>query len=200
MITNTLRRLFRPKASNTPEPAAIEQAAPAQPTPATSTPEADPLALLLPFQVRPLMPDDLPALLTIFRQAIQVGSANDYTQQERNAWSQAQSQAGLISALSEGEVVVAEWESKLVGFAHRVADYLNMIYVHPDSSRLGIATLLYQHLEDGARIEGQARLTTHASKTATPFFEYMGFALETAEAVERNGVALARNIMAKPLR
>ncbi|WP_414432202.1 GNAT family N-acetyltransferase [Alcanivorax sp. IL2] len=138
-------------------------------------------------------------LLGVFREAIQVSAADDYDQQQRDAWSRAQSYDSLISVLSEGDTVVAEWDDKLVGFAHRIRDYINMVFVHPEASRVGIATLLYQHLEDGARIEGITELTTHASLTAHDFFAYMGFASEGQEQADRDGITLTRHAMRKSL-
>lgn len=198
-LQRLLRRAHRPAVTaNTqpPEPPTTTQANQAQgDTDATdNTP-----ALFLPFQIRPMESTDLGDLLDVFRQAIQVSAADQYNQQQRDAWSRAQSHESLISALSEGEAVVAEWDDALVGFAHRVSDYINMVFVHPESSRLGIATLLYQHLEDGARVEGLTELTTHASLTAHDFFHFMGFTSEGQEEAERDGVSLARHRMRKSL-
>ena len=158
-----------------------------------------PQVLLRPFQIRPMDSGDLGELLGVFRQAIQVSAADQYDQQQRDAWSRAQSHESLISALSEGEAVVAEWDNVLVGFAHRINDYINMLFVHPNAGREGIATLLYQHLEDGARMEGITELAAHVSLTANGFFHFMGFTSEGQEEAERNGVSLARYPMRKPL-
>ncbi|WP_272963077.1 MULTISPECIES: GNAT family N-acetyltransferase [Alcanivorax] len=138
-------------------------------------------------------------LLGVFREAIQISAAADYDQQQRDAWSRGQSYDSLISVLSEGDTVVAEWDDKLVGFAHRIRDYINMVFVHPEASRVGIATLLYQHLEDGARIDGLTELTTHASLTAHDFFAYMGYTSEGQEQAERDGIPLTRHAMRKSL-
>lgn len=165
----------------------------------TRAPSDGPLALLQPFQIRPMDSGDLGELLGVFRQAIQVSAAAQYNQQQRDAWSPAQSHESLISALSEGEAVVAEWDNVLVGFAHRINDYINMVFVHPNAGREGIATLLYQRLEDGARMEGMTELTAHVSLTAHGFFHFMGFTSEGQEEAERNGVSLARYPMRKPL-
>lgn len=163
-----------------------------------ATPPPQPQSLL-PFQIRPLEPADLPALLTVFQQAIQEGSREHYNQQQRDAWSQAHDQQSLSTVLSQGETVVAEWDDRPVGFGHRQDDYLNMLFVHPEACRLGIATQLYQYLEDSARIAGLPRLTTHASHSARGFFSFMGFEHQEEEQVERNRVALGRHLMSKYL-
>jgi len=201
MIGQWLQRLFRrthrptaPAGAATPEPST-----PADTTQDTPDPVDDPLALFLPFQIRPLESTDLGELLGVFREAIQISAADQYDQHQRDAWSRAQSHESLISALSEGEAVVAEWDDALVGFAHRVNGYINMVFVHPDASRVGIATLLYQHLEDGARVEGITELNAHASLTAHDFFHFMGFTSEGQEEAERDGVRLPRHHMRKSL-
>ncbi|MGJ3257837.1 MAG: GNAT family N-acetyltransferase [Alcanivorax sp.] len=195
-----LRQLFHRRTPSKPalhnpetrqEPETVRTAGPA--------PEADPIAALMPFQIRPLHSSDMSELLGVFREAIQISAAADYDQQQRDAWSRGQSYDSLISVLSEGDTVVAEWDDKLVGFAHRIRDYINMVFVHPEASRVGVATLLYQHLEDGARIEGLTELTTHASLTAHDFFAYMGYASEGQEQAERDGIPLTRHAMRKSL-
>lgn len=189
------RRTHTEPAHHHPKPTELQSSGSAAPQAA----EPDPIAALMPFQIRPLDSSDMADLLGVFREAIQISAADDYDQQQRDAWSQAQSYDSLISVLSEGDTVVAEWDDKLVGFAHRIRDYINMVFVHPEASRVGIATLLYQHLEDGARIEGITELTTHASLTAHDFFAYMGFASEGQEQAERDGVPLTRHAMRKSL-
>ena len=95
--------------------------------------------------------------------------------------------------------MVAEWQQETAGFAQLVDDRITLIYVHPDTARLGIATLLYQHLEDEARIQGRERLVTEASLVAHDFFLFLGFQPDAEETVERDGVALTRWRMHKPL-
>ena len=195
-----IRRLLG-KPQDTPSP--VEPQPVTAPEPAMDAPlsaaQPDPFTAFLPFQIRPLQTEDLGQLIGVFRDSIQVSTADHYNQQQRDAWSRAQNHESLISLLSEGETVVAEWDQELVGFAQRIRDSINMIYVHPDSARVGIATLLYQHLEDGARVEGLRDLTTHASLTAHDFFQFMGFNRESEEQADRGGVTLTRFLMRKSL-
>ncbi|MZR62352.1 GNAT family N-acetyltransferase [Alcanivorax sp. DP30] len=195
-----IRRLLgKPQEPLTPEPPA-PLAEPGPPVGASQPcDQPDPLAAFLPFQIRPLEAADLSQLIGVFRDSIQVSTAGHYDQQQRDAWSRAQNHESLISLLSEGDTVVAEWDQELVGFAQRINDYINMIYVHPDSARVGIATLMYQHLEDGARVEGVDALSAHVSLTAHDFFQFMGFDSEGEEQADRNGVTLTRHRMRKSL-
>ncbi len=199
-MLNWIRRFFG-------KPQSTTEAPPAQPMPlvepelpvSPAAPEEDAFAAFLPFQIRPLEVTDVSKLIRVFRDAIQLGTAGQYDQAQRDAWSQAQIHDSLISLLSEGETVVAEWDQELVGFAQRIRDCINMIYVHPDSARVGIATLLYQHLEDSARVDGVSGLTAHVSLTAHDFFQFMGFNSEGQEQADRDGVTLTRHLMRKSL-
>ena len=74
-----------------------------------------------------------------------------------------------------------------------------MLYVSSEWSGLGISTLLYQYLEDEARIAGARVLSTDASLRARRFFEQMGFVVTGEEKAKRQGVSLARVSMQKVL-
>ena len=67
---------------------------------------------------------------------------------------------------------------------------VTLIYVHPEAAGLGIATLLYHHLEDEARVRGIDELVTEASLVARDFFVFLGFEVDSEESVERRGVTL----------
>ena len=85
--------------------------------------------------------------------------------------------------------------------------YLDRLYVHWDYQGRGIATALCDALEraylDLARERpadaSLARITTHASITARPFFEYRGYHVIREQRVERRGVLLANYVMEKPV-
>ena len=117
----------------------------------------------------------------------------------KRPWSSGADDPAFPADLARGLTMVAEWQQETAGFAQLVDDRITLIYVHPDTARLGIATLLYQHLEDEARIQGRERLVTEASQVAHDFFLFLGFQPDAEETVERDGVALTRWRMHKPL-
>ena len=175
---------------------------PGEPEPApavTAEPPPEPLPSGLPFEIRPYRDSDAAALAGVFREAILVTAADHYDAEQRQAWSAAADDPAFPADLAKGLTMVAEWQQETAGFAQLVDDRITLIYVHPDTARLGIATLLYQHLEDEARIQGRERLVTEASQVAHDFFLFLGFQPEAEETVERDGVALTRWRMHKPL-
>ena len=170
------------------------------PAPAVNAePPPDSLPSGLPFEIRPYRDSDAAALARVFREAILVTAADHYDGDQRRAWSAAADDPAFPADLAKGLTMVAEWQQEIAGFAQLVDDRITFIYVHPDTARLGIATLLYQHLEDEARIQGRERLVTEASQVAHDFFLFLGFQPDAEETVERDGVALTRWRMHKPL-
>lgn len=170
------------------------------PAPAvTAEPPPDSLPSGLPFEIRPYRDSDAAALARVFREAILVTAADHYDGDQRRAWSAAADDPAFPADLAKGLTMVAEWQQETAGFAQLVDDRITLIYVHPDTARLGIATLLYQHLEDEARIQGREQLVTEASQVAHDFFLFLGFQPDAEETVQRDGVALTRWRMHKPL-
>ena len=71
--------------------------------------------------------------------------------------------------------------------------YFDRLFVHRDYQRRGIATALCDALESAA----PARITTHASITARPFFESRGYRVIRQQQVLRKGVLLTNYTMEK---
>lgn len=154
----------------------------------------------LPFLIRPLVSADLPHLANVFRRAIDTLAARDYDDSQRQAWQASADEDAFLQALQQGVTIVADNEGTPVAFAQlHPADHLRMLYVDPEWAELGIATLLYQYLEDEARIIGSKHLDTASSLTAERFFKGMGFTAEAEESVTRAGVTLPRLRMRKTL-
>ncbi len=83
----------------------------------------------------------------------------------------------------------------IVGFADMDGSgYLDRLYVHRDFQRRGVATTLCDTLEAATAAE---TFTTHASRTARPFFECRGWRVIRERTVFRRGVALNNFVMEK---
>ena len=204
MLKRLRRWLFggppTPGATFAPERPTDSQPCERKPAPAvTADPPPDSLPSGLPFEIRSYRDSDAGALARVFREAVLVTAADHYDADQRQAWSAAADDPAFPADLARGLTMVAEWQQETAGFAQLVDGRITLIYVHPDTARLGIATLLYQHLEDEARIQGRERLVTEASQVAHDFFLFLGFQPEAEETVQRDGVALTRWRMQKPL-
>lgn len=83
----------------------------------------------------------------------------------------------------------------IVGFADMDGSgYLDRLYVHRDFQRRGVATTLCDTLEAATAAE---TFTTHASRTARPFFECRGWRVIRERTVFRRSVALNNFVMEK---
>ena len=87
-----------------------------------------------------------------------------------------------------GQVIVAELDGRMAGFAAVVENELDGLFVEPDLWRHGIGSALIEAATHQARRDGLA-LRVIASPTAREFYESCGFSVE-GEAATRFGPAL----------
>jgi GNAT superfamily N-acetyltransferase len=90
--------------------------------------------------------------------------------------------------VANGQVLVAELDGRLAGFAALVGGELDGLFVEPDLWRRGIGAALLNEATHEARRKGLA-LTVIANPSARDFYKRCGFSLE-GEAQTRFGPAL----------
>src|SRR3954471_13538194 len=106
--------------------------------------------------LRPYLPSDSAALAEIMRESIEVLTADDYGDDQRNAWaSVADDEAALGARLAGALTLVGTLDAEPVGFAS-LADgsRIDMLYVHPDAAAQGVGTALVDALERLAAARG----------------------------------------------
>ena len=82
--------------------------------------------------------------------------------------------------IANGQVIVAELDGELAGFAAVVAGELDGLFVEPDLWGCGIGKALVEAATHEARLSGMTLRVT-ASSWARPFYESCGFAVEGEE-------------------
>jgi putative acetyltransferase len=109
--------------------------------------------------------------------------------------------AHLHKSFSEQHYIVAENDNtEIVGFASiNDAGYMHTLFVHKDFQHQGIATLLYQTLEEYAKEKGVEKITSEVSITAKPFFEKQGFIVDEEQKRKANKSRLTNYKMSKSL-
>lgn len=147
--------------------------------------------------IRPATKTDLPAIQHIAQQSILVGTIGEYDQAQRCVWAARLADSNHWERIfSSQTLLVAEGNGVLLGFtALDGVDHVDYLYVHPDQFRRGVASHLYQAVETLAKTRGAIRLTSEVSHTARPFFERMGWQIETVQTVYIDGLALTNNRM-----
>jgi len=147
--------------------------------------------------MRKWRPQDLDATIDTFRRAVHGLAAGDYTPEELEAWAPRESDRHAWERrLEDSRGWVFQINGKMGGFiTSDTPGHIDLLYVHPDFRRMGVAGALLDVLVADAGARGITSLRTEASRTARPFFEKAGFSMLRAERVMRNGVALERFVM-----
>ena len=144
--------------------------------------------------IRPYRPgDDAEQTHTAFWQAMVRTAAADYDPAQIEAWAgprtidlahwDARRVAAhtFVAALddpnpADEEQGAERGRQQVVGFADFLDDgLLDMLFVHPDFTQRGVARRLVEVVRDAAKSAGLVTLHTHASRTARPAFERLGF-------------------------
>lgn len=139
------------------------------------------------MKIREYADADFEAVARIFYDTIHAVNAKDYSREQLFAWannvdSLKKRRKDLLSQFT----LIAETEGETVGFGSMdKSGCLDLLYVHKDFQRRGIATALCDELEKGFTV-----IKTYASVTAKPFFEKRGYKTIKEQEVERLGIKL----------
>jgi putative acetyltransferase len=126
---------------------------------------------------RPITYNDYNEIKQLFVETVTEVCSKDYTPEQIEVWvSSAKNTQRWLDIFTHQYVLVAEIGDKIVGFGTlENGDYLDLLYVHKDFQRKGIANLLYLELEKVVEEQKKYSLSADVSKTARPFFESKGF-------------------------
>ncbi len=151
--------------------------------------------------LRPFLPDDVPMLATIFIASIEELTGDDYSEAQQLAWAGvAQDEAKFGARLAGQLTLIATIDGEPVGFASlRGADHLDMLYVHPQAARQGVATMLCDALEKLAAARGAGSLTVDASDSAQRLFAGRGYVARQRNSITVGDEWLANTTMQKAL-
>ncbi len=136
--------------------------------------------------------NDLSILQELFVETIVSTCNKDYNDEQIKAWtSRLKNKDGWISRLSKQCFIVAQVDNKIVGFASlENGNYLDLLYVHKDFLRQGIASVLYEALKQESLRLGFDALTSDVSITALSFFKSKGFKVIKENKNLINGIEL----------
>ena len=145
--------------------------------------------------IRNYKSEDLPQMVTLFRETIIATCAKEYTLSQRKAWAGADV-SRWDESFRKHKTLVAEEEGKIIGFADMEGGYLDRLYVHKDFQGRGVASALCDRLESES---GADVLSVYASLTARKFFEKRGYVVIRKNTVVRAGTELKNYYMEKPV-
>ena len=153
------------------------------------------------LNIRRYTPDDAEAIAQVYRRSVTETAIGKYTPEEVEVWaSYADEVEEIRYRLAEGLTLVTEAGGGIVAFGQlKPIDHISFLYTLKEYSRMGIATGIYNRLEEHAVTKGAERLTTDASRISRPLFERLGFKLECPVVEVRKGVGLECFKMSKEL-
>jgi putative acetyltransferase len=150
--------------------------------------------------LRPYLPSDAALCAAIFRAAIEELTADDYDEDQREAWAARSDDVDAFGARLAGALtLVAIVEGGPVGFGSLNGDVIDMLFVDPAVAGRGVGAMLLDALVKLAGARGVKKLTSEVSDTARPTFEKQGFIAERRNLVRKDDQWLANTTMAKTL-
>jgi len=153
------------------------------------------------FSIRQYRAADTSALAALFRASARSVPTHHYTASQARAWaSTLADEAGFGERCARKSTWIAEIEARIAGFSDLEADgHIDLLYVHPDFQRRGVARALLEHIESTARERSLLRLYTEASITARPVFAARGFRVIAPGTVTVGGESMINYRMEKGL-
>jgi putative acetyltransferase len=121
--------------------------------------------------------NDLKCVKKLFFDTITFICQKDYNIDQIKAWRSAVENIDRWESLIKNQYfIVAKYNEQIVGFASLDnGNYIDVLFVHKDFQRKGIAQKLYNELEQQAVLNNNLKITSDVSKTAKKFFERNGF-------------------------
>jgi len=169
--------------------------------PVTSSAQTATVAEPASVVIRSYEPEDAAALVEVFRASVHRIASKDYTGAQIRAWAPDELDERSFATRWAGKSVwVAQVSNRIAGFGDFERDgHIDMLYVHPDFKRRGVARGLLEHIETSARGLELRRLYVEASITARPLFESLGFRVVVAQTIALRGESLRNYRMEKRL-
>ena len=144
--------------------------------------------------IRQYKNEECDTVAKLFYETVHSVNAKDYTAEQLSVWANnADSLKIRRDYLLKQYTLIAEINSEIVGFGSiDKLGYLDLLFVHKNYQRQGIATALCNEMEKGFSV-----INTFASITAKPFFESRGYVVVNEWEAERFGVKLKNFEMQK---
>lgn len=152
-----------------------------------------------PIAIRPYAAIDAPVLTSLFRSSVREIASRDYTASQIREWApDGIDEMRFSQKCANRPTWVAEVEGRIAGFSDLEPDgHIDMLYVHPEFQRRGVARALLKHIEEVARAAAVPRLYTEASITARPVFEAVGFRTIVPQTITICGASMTNYRMEK---
>ena len=145
---------------------------------------------------------DTKQIINLFRETILTVNLGDYSEKQVEVWANSITNAEVWKKrLEESFTYVAVIDKQIVGFGNlNKKSEVNLIYIHKDYQRQGIASKLLAQIEKNAKSMFLTEMFTEASITAKPFFELQGYKVLKKQTKNLKGTDFVNFIMKKNLK
>lgn len=144
---------------------------------------------------------NLDEILSLFKTTIEKTCSKDYNESQIHAWtSSINNPKKWIQRINNQYFIIVKEANKIVGFGSIEEDYLDLLFVHPDYLRKGIASLILKKLTSEIRKKGITTLRTFASKTAVGFFKSKHFKIIRENKIMINDVEIINFEMSQKIK
>lgn len=145
--------------------------------------------------------DDIEALRKLFRDTVSFVCKKDYDSHQIDVWKDSLNDVQRWHKIFLDQfVIVVLMNNTIIGFATlNNGNEIDLLYVHKDYQRIGVATMLYEEVEREAIRLNADKLNAKVSRTALAFFMKMGFITIKEQQVESCGIYLVNYVMTKKL-
>lgn len=149
--------------------------------------------------MRPYVTGDAPTLVALFRASVHCIASGDYNDAQLRAWAPDQiSEKAFAASCAAKSTWIVQIGERVAGFSDLEVDgHINMLYVHPDFQRRGVARVLLERVELLAGKSALPRLYTESNITARPAFENAGFEVIVPQMVTVRGETMLNYRMEK---
>ena len=153
--------------------------------------------------IRSYQPGDAASVADVFYRSVREVALSDYTAEQVKAWAPGRPDTEReLQRSTDGRLVLVavDEQHRVMAFVDLEPDgHIDRLFCAPEAAGQGIASRLYDTIEEAAREQGIGRLFTEASELARRFFERKDFVvLERQDKVLR-GVPIHNYRMAKTL-
>lgn len=155
------------------------------------------------MRIRPYVPSDAPAIVDLFKRTVEAIGPRDYSAAQVRAWSDRTPDLVQVRArCSDGRVVLVAVDDQdtVMAYGDLEGDgHLDHLYCAPEYVGQGVASTLYNALENVARDQNIARIFVEASEAAKRLFAAKGYNVTRKREFEIGGVPMHNYAMEKHL-
>lgn len=129
------------------------------------------------YLIRPARIEDAEAIFIAHKRAIYEICSKNYSEEQIKSWMpDSRSATGYIERIQnlDNHYFIIEVANILAGFASYRGDEITGFYFHPDFVGKGLATALFQAIENAIKHSGHHSIELQSTITAMPFYQKMG--------------------------